>query len=155
MASYKKKKGLQAFKDQSGFYTTPQRSKIMSKIRGKDTKPEKLLRQGLWRRGFRYRIHARFLPGRPDIAFIKEKVAIFIDGEFWHGYEWEVRKNKLKTNREYWIPKIERNMERDRKNNLALEQAGWTVLRFWSKKVAQETEQCIEEVAFHLGYYPV
>ena len=154
MPSYNNKKSKkQAFKDKSGFYTTPERSAIMSRIKGKDTKPEKKLRIALWRRGFRYRLHAKSLPGSPDLVFPKQRLAVFIDGEFWHGFNWEERKAKLKTNRDYWIPKIERNMARDEKNNLALERAGWTVIRFWSKEVEKDLEQCLETIAFHLGYY--
>ena len=154
MLSYnRKKQQKQAFKDQSGYYTTPERSAIMSRIRSKNTKPEKRLRTELWRRGFRYRLHAKNLPGSPDLVFLKHRLAIFIDGEFWHGYNWEQRKAKLKTNRDYWIPKIERNIARDKKNNLLLERAGWTVVRFWSKEIEQDLDKCLSVIAFHLGYY--
>ena len=90
---------------------------------------------------------------KPDISFKKYRLAVFIDGEFWHGYDWENRKNRIKTNRDYWIPKIERNMQRDRENDLKLEAAGWTVLRFWSKQVEKELDFCIENIIAHLGYY--
>ncbi len=140
------------FQDASGFYTTKKRSAIMSKIRGKDTKPELLLRKALWQLGFRYRLNVRKLPGTPDIVFKKYRLAIFVDGEFWHGYNWEERKKKIKTNREFWLPKIEKNMERDRIANAKLEVAGWIVLRFWAKEVQEDLKRCLDEIMFHLGY---
>jgi DNA mismatch endonuclease (patch repair protein) len=141
------------FQDGSGFYTTSARSRLMGRIRGRNTKPEMRLRKALWALGFRYRLHAKHLPGRPDLAFPKYKVAVFIDGEFWHGYQWETRREGIKTNRDYWIPKIERNMARDREHDRALEAAGWTVLRFWAKQVEQDPEACLTQIAAHLGYY--
>jgi DNA mismatch endonuclease (patch repair protein) len=103
----------------------------------RDTKPELRLRQGLWRRGFRYRTNVPNLPGIPDIIFGKAKVAIFCDGDFWHGKDWQSRKTKLRkgTNAEYWIAKIEHNMKRDRINSRALQKKGWTVLRFWESEI--------------------
>ncbi len=124
----------------------------MSKIRGKDTKPELLLRKALWQLGFRYRLNVRKLPGTPDIVFKKYRLAIFVDGEFWHGYNWEERKKKIKTNREFWLPKIEKNMERDKIATAKLEAAGWIVLRFWAKEVQENLKRCLDEVMFHLGY---
>lgn len=156
MPSYKNDPGeeaLQPFKDQSGFYTSAKRSKIMSRIKGKNTKPEILLRRALWKKGYRYRIHAKHLPGKPDISFKKYRLAIFIDGEFWHGYDWENRKHKIKRNREYWLPKIAQNIARDKKYTQQLEAAGWTVLRFWSKEIEKSLEYCLETIITHLGYY--
>ena len=96
----------------------------MSRIRSKDTQIEVKLRKELWSRGLRYRKNVRSVPGKPDVAFIGKKVAVFCDSEFWHGYDWDVRKAAIKTNREYWIPKIERNMERYRKDGFGL----WAVI---------------------------
>lgn len=90
------------------FNTTPERSKLMSKIKGKDTKPEILFRKSLWASGVRYRINVSGLPGKPDIVIEKKKIVIFIDGEFWHGYKWQEKKPKIKSNRDYWIAKIEK-----------------------------------------------
>lgn len=134
------------FNEESGFYTTKQRSKMMSKIRGKNSKPEMIFRRALWKKNVRYRVDSRQIPGRPDISIKKYKLAIFIDGEFWHGYNWEDRKDSIKSNRNFWIPKIERNMQRDRQVNRQLEQLGYTVFRFWEKEVKNELEKCINDV---------
>lgn len=141
------------FNEESGFYTTPQRSKIMSKIRGKNTKPELAFRKALWAAGFRYRIDYKKLIGKPDIALKKYKTAIFIDGEFWHGYQWEDRKTKIKSNREFWIPKIERNIQRDAEVNEELKKLGYTVFRFWQKEVDKNLEACLNQVLNHLLQY--
>lgn len=138
------------FNEESGFYTTPERSKIMGKIRGKNTKPELAFRKALWQAGYRYRIDYKKLVGKPDIALKKYKTVIFIDGEFWHGYNWEERKHKIKTNREFWIPKIERNIQRDEEVNTALREKGYKVFRFWETKVKKDLEACLEEVLAHL-----
>jgi len=141
-----------AFKDGSEFYTTKERSKIMGKIKGQNTKPELMLRKSLWHLGYRYRLHIKGLPGSPDIVFKKQKIAIFIDGEFWHGHHWEQRKKSIKTNQAYWIPKIEKNMSRDQEATAKLESAGWLVLRYWSKQVINELDICVEEIIYHLGF---
>ena len=138
------------FNEESGFYTTPERSKIMGKIRGKNTKPELAFRKALYKEGYRYRIDYRNLIGRPDIVLKKYKTVIFIDGEYWHGYNWEERKPKIKTNREFWIAKIERNMQRDREVNVALEQLDYKVFRFWESDVKKNLETCLEKVVSHL-----
>ncbi len=141
------------FNEASGFYTTPQRSKIMSKIRGKNTKPELTFRKALWAAGYRYRIDYKKLIGKPDILLKKYKTAIFIDGEFWHGYKWEERKTKIKTNRAFWLLKIERNMQRDQEVNAALRNLGYTVFRFWQKEVEKSLEDCLNSVITHLKTY--
>lgn len=128
------------FNEASGFYTTKKRSKIMSKIRGKNTKPELLLRRALWAQGIRFRIDNKTLPGKPDISIKKYKLAIFIDGEFWHGYNWSERKKTIKTNREFWIPKIERNMQRDKEVLNQLNDLGFMVFRFWSKEITTDLQ---------------
>lgn len=141
------------FNEESGFYTTPQRSKIMSKIRGKNTKPELTFRKALWAAGYRYRIDYKKLMGKPDIVLKKYKTAIFIDGEFWHGYQWEERKTNIKSNREFWIPKIERNIQRDAEVNQELRRLGYTVFRFWQKEVDKNLEECLNTVINHLKGY--
>lgn len=118
----------------------------MSRIHAKDTGIEVKLRRELWSRGIRYRKNVKNVPGKPDLAFIGKKVAVFCDSEFWHGYDWENGKNQLKTNREFWINKIERNMERDREVNEQLGNEGWTVLRFWGKEIEKETSRCADEI---------
>ena len=107
--------------------------KMMSKIRGKDTSIEVALRKVLWRRGYRYRKNLKSLPGSPDIALTKYKIAIFCDSEFFHGKDWEVLKGKLQNgkNPDYWIKKIERNIERDHEKDQELIAEGWTVIHFW------------------------
>jgi len=138
------------FREENGFYTTSERSKIMSKIRGKDTKPELAFRKALWAKGYRYRVDYKKLIGKPDILLKKYKTAIFIDGEFWHGFNWEERKEKIKSNRTFWIPKIERNIQRDAEVNEELRRLGYTVFRFWQKQVDKDLEGCLEKVVSHL-----
>ena len=138
------------FNEESGFYTTPERSKIMGKIRGKNTKPELAFRKGLYAKGYRYRIDYKKLIGRPDIVLKKHKTVIFIDGEFWHGYNWKERKKRIKSNREFWIAKIERNMQRDREVNAELKNQGYEVFRFWESAIKKDLEKCLEIVIAHL-----
>ncbi|MDC6366418.1 MULTISPECIES: very short patch repair endonuclease [Flavobacteriaceae] len=138
------------FNEESGFYTTPERSKIMGKIRGKNTKSELAFRKALWKAGYRYRIDYKKLIGKPDIALKKYRTVIFIDGEFWHGHNWEERKHKIKSNREFWIPKIERNIQRDQEVNAGLKELGYTVFRFWESEVKKSLDSCLEEVLEHL-----
>ncbi|MCG2460890.1 very short patch repair endonuclease [Flavobacteriaceae bacterium F89] len=138
------------FNEESGFYTTPERSKIMGKIRGKNTKPELVFRKALWAAGYRYRVDYKKLIGKPDIVLNKYRTVIFIDGEYWHGYNWKERKPKIKTNREFWIPKIERNMQRDREVNAELERLGYEVFRFWEREIKKELATCLQRVVDHL-----
>ena len=138
------------FNEESGFYTTAKRSKIMSKIRGKNTKPELVFRKALYATGHRYRIDYKKLIGKPDIALKKYKTVIFIDGEYWHGHNWAERKPKVKTNREFWIAKIERNMQRDKEVNEQLKHMGYKVFRFWESKIKKDLERCLAEVVGHL-----
>ncbi len=138
-------------KSKYGFNTTDERSKLMSKIRGKNTKPEICLRLALWNKGCRYRLNVTSLPGKPDIVFRKYKTVVFIDGEFWHGYKWEEKKDKIKSNREYWIPKIERNMQRDLKNKHLLEKEGWKVFRFWEHEIRKDLDYVINSIINHLN----
>ena len=139
------------FNEASGFYTTPQRSKIMSKIKGKNTKPELAFRKALYAAGYRYRIDFKKLIGRPDIALPKYKTVIFIDGEYWHGKKWEERKPKIKTNREFWIARIERNMQRDVEVNQELTAMGYTVFRFWETEVKKNLQECLAKTIHHLN----
>ncbi len=118
----------------------------MSKIKGKDTIPEISLRKALWNTGVRYRKSNKKITGNPDIVIKKSKLIIFVDGEFWHGYKWAEKKAKIKTNREYWIKKIEGNMNRDKRVNLALRKSGWTILRFWEKEIKQNLDKCVLKI---------
>lgn len=135
--------------------TKEQRHKNMSHIKSKDTSIEVKLRRELWHKGYRYRKNYRQLPGKPDIAITKYKVAIFCDSEFFHGKDWEVLKPRLQkgNNAEYWIPKIQRNRERDDEVNKKLLFLGWTVIRFWGKDIMKHIDECVkvvEETVFEL-----
>lgn len=118
----------------------------MSRIRNKDTGIEVSLRKELWSRGLRYRKNDSRTFGHPDIAFISRKVVVFCDSEFWHGFDWEKRKNEIKTNQEYWIPKIERNIQRDKEVNEKLREQGWTVLRYWGREIEKNLSGCADEI---------
>ena len=126
--------------------TPEQRRKNMQAIRSKDTSIELRLRKALWQEGIRYRKNYKKLPGKPDIAITKYRIAVFCDSDFWHGYDWEARNQRIKSNREYWIPKIERNMERDRAVTAQLQEAGWIVLRFWEWQIKKHLDECVETV---------
>lgn len=126
--------------------TPEQRRKNMQAIRSKDTSIELLLRKALWERGIRYRKNYKKLIGKPDIAITKYRIAVFCDSDYWHGYDWENRNQRIKSNREYWIPKIERNMARDQEVNEALERDGWTVLRFWEWQIKKQLDICVDEI---------
>ena len=118
----------------------------MSKVKLKGGKAETLLAKALWHQGYRYRKNDKRLPGSPDIAILRYRIAIFVDGEFWHGKDWEMRKSRLKRNREYWIEKIEENMARDLRNDQLLTQAGWTPIHFWEKEIMKNVPACVAEV---------
>lgn len=126
--------------------TPEQRRRNMQAIKSKDTTIELALRKALWSKGVRYRKNCKTLIGKPDIAITKYKIAVFCDSEYWHGFDWENRNQKIKSNREYWIPKIERNMARDQEVNAALEREGWTVIRFWERQIRKELNSCVDEV---------
>ncbi|MPM56240.1 hypothetical protein SDC9_103042 [bioreactor metagenome] len=124
--------------------TSDQISYNMKQVKNKDTKIELLLRKELWQRGLRYRKNIKEIIGKPDIAFIGKKVAVFCDSEFWHGYNWDNRKHDFKTHQEFWIPKIERNIERDKEVTKCLTDLGWTVLRFWGKDIQKNLMYCAD-----------
>lgn len=126
--------------------TPEQISYNMQQVKNKDSKIEVLLRKELWNRGLRYRKNVTRIFGKPDIAFIGKKIAVFCDSEFWHGYNWEERKKDFKSHQEFWIPKIERNMERDKEVNEKLISEGWIVLRFWGKEIKKNTVQCADQI---------
>jgi DNA mismatch endonuclease Vsr len=118
----------------------------MQRVKSKDSEIEKILRNALWNKGYRYRKNVKDVFGHPDIVFKSKKVAIFCDSEFWHGYDWERKKNEIKTRQDFWIPKIERNMQRDKEVNMKLSEEGWTVLRFWGTEIKKQTENCVKEI---------
>lgn len=121
-----------------------QRRRNMQAVKNKDSQIELLLRKELWCRGIRYRKNSTKIFGKPDIVFIGKKIAVFCDSEFWHGYNWEERKKDFKSHREFWIPKIERNMQRDKEVTAKLESEGWIVLRFWGNEIKKNTAQCAD-----------
>ena len=124
----------------------------MSKIKGKNSKPELLFRKALWAKGIRYRITNKTLPGKPDISIKKYKLIIFIDGEFWHGYNWNERKETIKSNRAFWIPKIERNIQRDGEVNQQLTEMGYSVFRFWEGDIKTELNKCINDILVFIDW---
>jgi DNA mismatch endonuclease (patch repair protein) len=129
--------------------TKEQRSLNMSRIRRRDTKPELMLRRALWDAGFRgYRVDRKTLPGRPDIAWGRARLAVFVDGAFWHGHPSAFTPGK---SGDYWDEKIRRNCERDREADSALEKMGWTVVRFWDFEVMKELMVCIGRISTEMG----
>lgn len=128
--------------------TKEQRHKNMVNIKNKNTSIEIKLTRALWRKGYRYRKNYKELPGKPDIAITKYKIAVFCDSEFFHGKDWEVLKPRLEkgNNPNYWIPKIEKNRERDEAVNKQLLFLGWTVIRFWGKEIQKDVEECVRVI---------
>lgn len=118
----------------------------MKAIKSKDTSIEIALRKALWKQGVRYRKNYNKLPGKPDIAITKYRIAIFCDSEFWHGRNWDEKKNRILSNREYWINKIEKNIQRDINNSRLLKDSGWIVLRFWGKEIEEDINHCIDVI---------
>ena len=127
-------------------HTPEQRCKNMQAVKNKDSKIELMLRKALFARGYRYRKNCTKIFGKPDIVFTKEKVAVFCDSEFWHGFDWENRKLDFKSRQDFWIPKIERNMERDHEVNRQLETEGYIVLRYWGKQIRKDLEAVVSDI---------
>lgn len=125
-------------------HTPEQRRKNMQAIKNKDSGIELLLRKELWNRGLHYRKNVKKVFGHPDIAFIGKKIAVFCDSEFWHGYDWEHKQSEIKTRRDFWIPKIERNIQRDIEVTEKLKSEGWIVLRFWGKEIKTNPSKCAD-----------
>ena len=128
--------------------TPAQRKRNMQNIKSKDTSIELLLRKELWKRGYRYRKNYKKLPGKPDIVITRYKIAIFCDGEFFHGKDWEVLKPKLEksSNGEYWVKKITHNIERDDAIDKMLLSMGWTVIRSWGNDIKKDIGGCIRVI---------
>lgn len=118
----------------------------MQAVKATGSKIEIALAKMLFARGHRYRKNDKTVFGKPDLTFKKHKIAVFIDGEFWHGKDWEIRKHDHKSNQEFWLPKIERNIERDKEVNAELEKQGWTVLRFWGKEIEKDLLTCVLKI---------
>ncbi len=124
--------------------------------RSRDTRPELLLRRRLWAMGLRYRLHMQDLPGRPDLVFPRAKLAVFVDGDFWHGRDWPERKARLATghNAAYWQAKIEYNMVRDDASTAQLSAKGWKVLRIWEGDIRSDPDGVVRLVADSLRGTP-
>ena len=132
--------------------TTAQRRKTMQCVHSKDTLPEVMLRKALWQHGLRYRKNYRYLPGTPDIVLMRHKIAIFVDGDFWHAHGHEKNPGEqIASNATYWQKKLSRNVERDKEVNDALTEAGWLVLRFWESDILKDVTQCLNQI---LAYLP-
>lgn len=123
--------------------TPEQRSFTMSRIRSRDTKPEVMIRRLVHARGLRFRIHKNGLPGRPDLVFVRAKVAVFVDGDFWHGWRFPRWRHKLDP---YWKKKIEGNRYRDQRISNTLKGEGWLVIRIWEHDVERDAESCVDRI---------
>ena len=131
--------------------TPAQRHKNMSNIRGKDTDIERILRRALWHKGYRYRKNYKDIPGTPDIVLTRQKIAIFVDGDFWHarGHQ-DNPGEQVATNKEFWQKKLARNVERDKEVNDELTEAGWLVLRFWESDIKKDLIGCMKQIEQYL-----
>ncbi|MCK9574099.1 MAG: very short patch repair endonuclease [Candidatus Omnitrophica bacterium] len=132
------------------FKVSAKRSDLMRKIRSDRTTPEILLQKALRKEKIKFKENCVAITGKPDVVLINKKIAVFVDGEFWHGYRWKQKKKKIKDNRDYWIPKIERTIVRDRKNNRQLKRAGWKVIRFWQHQIIEDLPKCIQRIKKNL-----
>ena len=129
--------------------TTIKRSKIMKSIKGSDTGIEVRLRKALWHKGIRYRKNFKVFDCHPDIVITKYKIAVFCDGNFWHGKE--LQKRHIKHNSSYWNEKIRRNVERDLENTIELRDNGWIVLRFWEDDIQNNLPNCVDDVLRYIS----
>ncbi|WP_114750872.1 very short patch repair endonuclease [Pleomorphovibrio marinus] len=130
------------------------RSNAMAKIKSTGTKPETKLKKCLWDMGIRYRKCSFNLPGNPDLSFVKYKLVVFVDGSFWHGHDWGSKRYQIRSNREFWISKIERNRQRDQEINHFYLRNGWRVLRFWDFEIKKELGTCVKKILDVLTQHP-
>lgn len=126
--------------------TPEQRKKNMQAIKNKGSEIERILQEALITKGYIFNTNDKSVFGKPDIVFHEKKIAVFCDSEYWHGWNWEVKKFEIKSNQDFWIAKIERNMERDKEVNEYLQNEGWIVLRFWGKEIKKNTEECLLKI---------
>lgn len=126
--------------------TKSQRSKCMSSIKSKNSKIERILVKTLKKKGLHFQKNYSKIIGKPDIAFPKEKIAVFCDSEFWHGYNWIKKKKEIKSNKKFWYSKIEGNIKRDKQVNRGLKKQGWLVIRFWGNKIRKNTGECVKMI---------
>lgn len=125
----------------------------MSQVKAKGSKIEKLMASELRKRKIKFRGNVRVVEGKPDFVIKGHKVAIFCDSHFWHGYSWKNRKLDHKSNKKFWLKKIERNMARDREVNKILRKQGWKVFRFWEHQILKHPDRCIERVKKYIHGY--
>lgn len=130
--------------DYKSMKTPEQISKNMRNVKSRDSLIERCLRHELWSRGLRYQKNVTKITGKPDIVFKGPKIVVFCDSEFWHGYDWEHKRNEIKSNEEFWIKKIERNIERDKEVTAELESQGWRVYRFWGNDIKKHVKECAD-----------
>ncbi len=123
-----------------------QRSNNMQAVKSSGSKIEVILAKELWALGYRYRKNDKAVFGKPDLVMKKYRIAIFVDGEFWHGKDWKKRKHDHISNKDFWFKKIERNMQRDKEVNLNLKKSGWKVLRFWGKDISKNLPNCTDKI---------
>ena len=123
-----------------------QRRERMQRIRSKGTRIEIVLGKALWAQGLRYRKNDSRVFGKPDFTFKRHRIAVFCDSEFWHGKDWKQAKRRFKSNHDYWLAKIERNIQRDIEVNRKLRSEGWIVLRFWAKELQKKTDACVKQI---------
>lgn len=121
-------------------------SYTMSRIRGKDTSIEIKLRKALYEKGCNYRCNSKYIFGHPDISFKSVKVVVFADSEFWHGKDFDENASKIKSNTSYWIPKIKRNIERDKEVNERLTKEGYLIFRFWGNDIDKHLDECVDKI---------
>jgi DNA mismatch endonuclease, patch repair protein len=115
----------------------------MSSVRTKDTSSEKLVRSELHKQGYRFRKHVKGVPGTPDVVFMKKRIAVFIDGDFWHGYRLSAWEHNLQP---FWSTKIRANRRRDLRNFRKLRRAGWCVIRIWEHEIENDIRQCVDKI---------
>lgn len=127
-------------------HSPEQRRRNMQAVKSSGSKIEQLVAKELWRRGHRYRKNNKTIFGKPDLSFKKLRIAVFIDGDFWHGKDWERKKHEIKSNKKFWHTKIERNIVRDSEVNQKLKSEGWTVLRFWGSDVKKDHIACVNAI---------
>jgi len=131
--------------------TKDQRRKNMQAVKSSGSKIETTLAKALWSMGYRYRKNDKTVFGKPDITMKRYKLAIFVDSEFWHGKDWSKRKYDHKSNKKFWINKIERNIQRDKEVNRKLRKEGWKVLRFWGSRIKKNVDECVVTITITIN----
>jgi len=126
--------------------TKEQRRKTMQAVKSKGSKIDQMVQDALHQRGYTFEQNYPGAEGKPDIAFLPLRIAVFCDSDFWHGYNWQERKYDFKSKRDFWWKKIERNVERDAEVTKTLQEQGWTVLRFWGHEIKADLDRCLDTI---------